>query len=241
MRCEPPPPPPAHLPDACLLSACPSPRGPRPSQRFIPTSRSWPGSAAHTDPPAPPRRRLASGAHPRRDGLGRARRFPLRRSVRAAAHPPRAERSARRRRVAPHAAPPRAPKRASSRCAGRETLKAKQLAPPLQLVLQLMTLLRAQPPAAAALARRRRAGAAAARRPPRERAFGRHAGPPRHCRDEPGGRRRRRRRAGAQRPRRQCEEGEEGEEGAPRPRRGPLSNGVSAWRDRAPIRFFIYT
>ena len=36
---------------------------------------------------------------------------------------------------------------------GRETLKAKQLAPPLQLVLQLMTLLRkAQPPAAAALA-----------------------------------------------------------------------------------------
>ena len=71
---------------------------------------------------------------------------------------------------------------------GRETLKAKQLAPPLQLVLQLMTLLRvAQPPAAAALAAAVAPALPPLCRPPRERAFGRHAGPPRHCRDEPRG------------------------------------------------------
>ena len=53
---------------------------------------------------------------------------------------------------APHAARQGALQNALVALLGRETLKAKQLAPPLQLVLQLLTLLRATAAAAAALA-----------------------------------------------------------------------------------------
>ena len=143
MRCEPPPPPPL-----CM----PSPRGPRPSQRFIPTSRSpripRPTQILRRLPAvgwrlAPTLVEMVSGA---RDAFLCGEACALLRTLLEQKGALGDDAS----RLTPHLP---ALQNALVALLGRETLKAKQLAPPLQLVLQLMTLLRkAQPPAAAALA-----------------------------------------------------------------------------------------